>query len=339
MIDTAFATLLISELFAVDGMRIPFSNIPVQLVLSEEAADALEVDIDFDSKGNLDPKGYICLAVLNCGPHPGEEAEISTSRATAELPPSITSDTTSLAATGVYEFVRSVTKSTLEFFGYQNLDQNVAVLNRQEVSWLGVPYSMPAELLQSDALGLFPWNTGSTDWTWSNRIQGIRSVNEFGSDFDNSFKQDTIGFLGKYWNFSTKPDESDFVSLPEFGLGADFENAPMVRAKVEEFIQKSYSISEAFGSSEFVYIYETKDNRAITNVTFDSGLFSLGKSSLFREAICYENSCSFRFSIRDRFEEPVRIEGLEFGQPYGIFHEFAAPVPYTRDNIAIEGFF
>lgn len=119
------------------------------------------------------------------------------------------------------------------------------------------------------------------------------------------------------------------VDLGGVGLLGAFQNAASVRSSVQAFKGKTKSAAEAKARSLCPPpcpkgIRSTSfnlDDRDVTDVTNEPCLYSVGKSTFFRSANCsvsancdnrtYSYGCSLGFKIRDWFEEPFRIPGLE----------------------------
>ena len=67
----------------------------------------------------------------------------------------------------------------------------------------------------------------------------------------------------------------------------------------------------------------------VTDVTFEEGLFAVGHSSFFREAVCRGGKWHFHFYIRDYFRQPLVTGPIHIyegeipgGTPYPIVWDY-----------------
>ena len=67
----------------------------------------------------------------------------------------------------------------------------------------------------------------------------------------------------------------------------------------------------------------------VTDVTFEEGLFAVGHSSFFREAVCRGDKWNFHFYIRDYFRQPLVTGPIHIyegeilgGTPYPIVWDY-----------------
>ena len=94
-------------------------------------------------------------------------------------------------------------------------------------------------------------------------------------------------------------------------MGDNFEKSSSVKGLVDKFITDT---NKTKGPNSKV---------GVSDVTSEPNLFSVGNSSFFMDGSCSSGSCSFNFSIRDWFRDPVGL-GFEIpgGVPYRINHDF-----------------
>jgi hypothetical protein len=105
------------------------------------------------------------------------------------------------------------------------------------------------------------------------------------------------------------------VNLVDIGLATQFENAVSVKRTTEAFIRTV--MSRAHPGYTYAKV-------GFSDVKGEPGLFSIGRSQVFRNASCGTGSCDFHFSIRDSFKDPLDIRGVEpGGTPYDIHHDWS----------------
>jgi len=144
----------------------------------------------------------------------------------------------------------------------------------------------------------------------------------------------TVDFVWHYFRGGGAP-----IDLAQVGLTNAFRNTPSVSSAVSQFknitdlVAKVKAVSSCQecnqGSKSFQF---TREDRTVTNVTFEPNLFSVGRSTFFRSASCsgvsdcssrtYSYFCNFSFSIRDKFVDPINL---------GIEILGATPFPITAD--------
>jgi hypothetical protein len=109
------------------------------------------------------------------------------------------------------------------------------------------------------------------------------------------------------------------VNLRDIGLAADFENSMSVKNVIQNFMGQV--LSRVFPG------YQTSVE-AISDVTNEPNLFSVGHSTVFMDAACGGSGCSFDFQIRDWFEDPLGFGFEVGGTPYRINHEWTVRKPF-----------
>ena len=103
------------------------------------------------------------------------------------------------------------------------------------------------------------------------------------------------------------------MDLTDIGLALAFENAPSVRSVTDDFIRRTLAVA---------YPGYTSFEAGFSDVTNEPNLFSVGHSQIFMNASC-GSACSFDFSIRDWFKEPIGTGNGELGgTPYRINHNW-----------------
>jgi len=112
------------------------------------------------------------------------------------------------------------------------------------------------------------------------------------------------------------------VNLAEIGLADAFVNATSVRQRAADF---EFDVL-MFGERNRIY-----NARLLTDVTNESdSLWAIGRSVIFATATCVEGSCTFSYSLRDRFSDSLTIGGRSYfggreiplGTPYQINHDW-----------------
>jgi hypothetical protein len=116
--------------------------------------------------------------------------------------------------------------------------------------------------------------------------------------------------LSHYFRGSGTP-----VDLGEIGLSGLYLDQPSVKSLTGLYI-------EALEGLELEAFWAPQAEIGHTDVT--DAIFSVGKSALYAAGGCRGADCFFRFSISDKFEDPVHI-GVEmpFGTPYNIVYEWS----------------
>jgi hypothetical protein len=120
----------------------------------------------------------------------------------------------------------------------------------------------------------------------------------------------TNDFLGHYFGGSGKA-----VDLSNIGLDDEYLAHPSVKTLTGAYISALENLPySSFWAPEAEIEY--------TDVT--NTIFSVGKSALYAACGCRGPDCFFRFTIRDRFEDPIHL-GVEipFGVPYDIRYEWS----------------
>ena len=141
-------------------------------------------------------------------------------------------------------------------------------------------------------------------------------------------------FVAHYYSRTGAP-----VDLANVGLLPAFATAPSVTASTDSFknlvrmscVSKANSLCDGCDNGRKSDRFQLHDTDT-TDVTFEPCLYSVGKSTFFRDAGCvisadcglgrYKYACEFDFSIQDKFEDPVNL-GIETGGiPYRINASF-----------------
>ncbi len=125
------------------------------------------------------------------------------------------------------------------------------------------------------------------------------------------------------------------IDLANVGLLNAFRNAPSVWAATDDFKYNAMMAAQTKAKSLCANCAKgtksanfSMNDKTTTNVTNEPDLFAVGKSTFFRATQCsvtvdcssksFSYSCSFNYSIRDWFRDPLDL-GIEVGgKPYRI---------------------
>jgi len=108
-----------------------------------------------------------------------------------------------------------------------------------------------------------------------------------------------------FWYYYGK---GDAIDLKEWKLGEKFENGGNVPSLADSFINEQISKLRTAGRCEESYMYS---DTAVSDVTWEYQLFSIGSSTFFRKATCSGGICNFTFHIEDEFTDP--LDGRKWG--------------------------
>lgn len=105
------------------------------------------------------------------------------------------------------------------------------------------------------------------------------------------------------------------IQLADVGLDQLFEQSSSVEKPTNQFI------------TNIINEPRTDSQKGISDVTSEPRLFAIGNSTLFMQSNCSDQTCTFNFSIQDRFSDPLDITDStpgedEIGIPYSITHQW-----------------
>jgi RHS repeat-associated protein len=111
------------------------------------------------------------------------------------------------------------------------------------------------------------------------------------------------------------------VDLGQMGLGKLFENTASVRNVTAAFINNVRSV--AFPG------YHVNGNAVgESDVTWEGPLFSVGRSTVYGNAMCGSTTCSLQLYIRDSFRDVLDVGISAGGTPYKINYDWYRTISY-----------